>query len=232
MNDNTENLNSEEEQHAPNRPSYDDVLEMTTTLAKTSGPDQVADVLRATALAELDPVAENMILIAIQGKTKLPKKPLRLRLRMIQQEAGLSPNDAALAIARKVRNEHFGNGAHLVRCVDRNYMRFEQSHWVETTDEHLLKLIFEEANKCAMLPESGGLASVTSEAKRCLDYLLGTDEDVMGFNDDPSPVVNCANGEVWIEADGTTSKLPHRPESRLTYCLPISYDPDATCCRS
>jgi len=108
-------------------------------------------------------------------------------------------------------------------------MRFEQSHWVETTDEHLLKLIFEEANKGAMLPERGGLAALTSEAKRCLDYLLGTDEDVMGFNDDPSPVVNCANGEVWIEGDCTASKLPHRPESRLTYCLPINYDPDATC---
>ena len=32
MNDNTENLNSEEEQHAPNKPSYDEVLEMANTL--------------------------------------------------------------------------------------------------------------------------------------------------------------------------------------------------------
>ena len=68
-----------------------------------------------------------------------------------------------------------------------------------------------------------------SNAKRTLDYMLGGDEDLMGFNADPLPVVNCANGEVWLDKDGKPELRPHDPASRLTSCLPVAFDPSATC---
>ena len=42
-------------------------------------------------------------------------------------------------------------------------------------------------------------------------------------------MVNCANGEVWLDKDGKAELRPHDPASRLTYCLPVAFDPSATC---
>lgn len=127
-----------------------------------------------------------------------------------------------------MRADHFNDGAHLRRCADGSYWTYRTTHWKETTDSSLRRLLLEEANK--NLPVDGAsLTTLVGQAKTLLDDMMGTDDDVMGFNDDPSPVVNCANGEVWIEPDGTIDLRPHKPESRLTYCLPIKYDPKATC---
>lgn len=213
----------------PEKPSYDDVLKMANALNKACGPEKISEVLKAAAMAQLDPVAVDLILVAIQTITKLPKKPLRQQLKTLEQELGLLPNDLALDIARKIRTEHFNNGAHLVRCADGSYWCFEDTHWRETTSENLRRIILEEANKVFHLFEGNSLSALVSQAKICLDDLLGTDEDVMGFSDEPSSVVNCTDCEVWIEEDGTVELMQHRPESRLTYCLQIDYDKSATC---
>ncbi len=51
----------------------------------------------------------------------------------------------------------------------------------------------------------------------------------MTLTDNPLPVINCQNGELWIKDNGSVTLKPHKPESRLTFCLPISYDPKAEC---
>ena len=71
-------------------------------------------------MAQFNPVAADLILVAVQAKTKLPKKPLRQQLQKFEQELGLIPNDLALDIARKIRNEHFNgrcSSGSLRRCV-------------------------------------------------------------------------------------------------------------------
>ena len=211
------------------KPSYDDVLKLANTLNKASSPEKISEVLMAAAMAQFNPVAADLILVAVQAKTKLPKKPLRQQLQKFEQELGLIPNDLALDISRKIRNEHFNGGAHLVRCADASYWCFEDTHWRETTGENLRRIIMEEANKVFHLFEGSSLPALVGQTKTCLDDLLGTDEDVMGFSDEPSSVVNCANGEVWVGEDGTVELLPHRSESRLTYCLKINFSPSATC---
>jgi putative DNA primase/helicase len=51
----------------------------------------------------------------------------------------------------------------------------------------------------------------------------------LSFVAEPPPVINCANGEVWIAAGGSVDLRPHRPESHLRHCLDLIYDPDAAC---
>jgi P4 family phage/plasmid primase-like protien len=41
------------------------------------------------------------------------------------------------------------------------------------------------------------------------------------------PVINCANGEVWIDANGKVELRKHAPESHLRHCLDVVYDPKA-----
>lgn len=214
---------------AEEKPSYDDVLNMANALSKSAHPDVISAVLKAAAIAVFDPMAEDLILRAIQEKTKQAKKPLRQRLQMIRQELGLRPNDPALAIARNILNQEFSDGAHLAQCPDESFWRYAKTHWRETNTGFLRNLILKEANKNFHLYDGNSLPAFVGQGMNCLADLLATDDDIMGFNDDPSPVVNCKNGEVWIGEDGTAELLPHRPESRLPYCLPIEYDPVAAC---
>ena len=77
------NLESKSED-GPDKPSYEDVLTLANGLSNGSHSKDVTDVLRAAALAQLDPVDIETILVAIQAKTKLSKKPLLQNLQMIQ----------------------------------------------------------------------------------------------------------------------------------------------------
>ncbi len=60
---------------------------------------------------------------------------------------------------------------------------------------------------------------------QCLADLYGTDEDLMGFHEEPEPIINCRNFELLIEDGGKIVCRPHSPESRMPYTLPIDYDP-------
>src|SRR5205814_739820 len=62
-----------------------------------------------------------------------------------------------------------------------------------------------------------------------LEAKLAVAEDKLGFAVEPPPVINCANGELWISPDGTVELRPHRPESYLRHCLDVSYNPAAKC---
>src|SRR5208283_1014547 len=90
---------------------------------------------------------------------------------------------------------------------------------------HLMDIVVKNAH----LTGKKNIPTTVKSALSCLDLLLGTDDDPMGLNDNPQPIINCQNGELVIESDGSITPYPHRPESRLIHCLPIIYDPSATC---
>jgi P4 family phage/plasmid primase-like protien len=55
------------------------------------------------------------------------------------------------------------------------------------------------------------------------------DSDLLHIHDDPPPVINCANGELWLKDDGTVDLRPHSPKTGMRYVLPVEYAPNATC---
>jgi len=213
----------------PKKPAYEDALAFSHALNQESPLDEVSTALTQIASGQFNPLEEEILIQAVQGNTKLPKKALRQQLKVVTQELGLVPNDLALDVARAVRSKHFNNGLHLLRTVDGTYMRFVGTHWMVTHKGELRSLVFEEANKVFHLFEGKSLSSLVSQAWSCLDDLMGTDQDVMNFLDDPAPVINVLNGELWIDEDGTVTLTPHKPQSRISYCLPIEFDPKAEC---
>ena len=48
--------------------------------------------------------------------------------------------------------------------------------------------------------------------------------DPLRLNSTRPSVINCANGELWLTDEGAQLR-PHRPESYLTSCSTIKYDP-------
>jgi putative DNA primase/helicase len=85
-----------------------------------------------------------------------------------------------------------------------------------------------EASKGNPIRTGQRTASLVHQVRALLEAKLATTGDPLSFLAEPQPVINCANGEVWITADGVELR-PHRPESFLCHCLDVTYDPKATC---
>ena len=130
-------------------------------------------------------------------------------------------------LANALLKNSFHGGEYLLHSADGSYWAFNGRHWEPTSDAALGKLLMMEAAKSQ--PFCTNIQQLVGNAMKTLGYMLGGDEDLMGFNAVPLPVVNCANGEVWLDADGKPELRKHDPASRLTSCLPIAFEPSATC---
>jgi P4 family phage/plasmid primase-like protien len=208
-------------------PSLEEIKAKANALDKNSTSDVIKGVLAMLAQAGFGPLETAMILNRIKSRTCYSVKTLRHELALLNQEHSPMALDTAYGLAQLVLDKQFAGGAHLLRCPDGRYWCYDKTHWRMTSDATLQHVILEYASKLPL--PSGKLNSLVNEAKGLIDKMTATDEDVIGLNDDPAPVVNCANGEVWIAADGKVELRPHLSESRLISCLPIEYDPNATC---
>ncbi len=103
-------------QDQASKPSYADALTCAQSLNMGSPPVEITGALAQIALGQFKPMELELLIQAVQGATKLPKKALRQQLKVIEQELGLVPNDFALEVARTVRKKHFNvnTGAILV----------------------------------------------------------------------------------------------------------------------
>ncbi len=211
----------------PEALTLEHILALAADLTKDSTPEQINAVLGKAAKADLGPIAKDKAIGAIRYRTGVRASTLKHELGLIELKVGADSKDKARVLANAVLANSFNGGKHLLRCADGSYWAFNERLWQSTSDAALGKLLMTEAAKSQ--PSCANMQQLVSNAKKTLDYMLGGDEDLMGFNADPLPVVNCANGEVWLDKGGKPELRPHDPASRLTSCLPVAFDPSATC---
>jgi P4 family phage/plasmid primase-like protien len=211
----------------PEALALEQILALTADLTTGSAPEKIKTVLGKVVKAALDPVAKDQAIGAIRDRTRVRVNALKRELALIELKVGGDSHDKALALTNAVLANAFNGGKHLLRCADGSYWAFKERLWQSKSDAALCKLLMIEAAKTQ--PSCANMQQLVSNAKKTLDYTLGDDEDLMDFNADPLPVVNCANGEVWLDKDGKPELREHDPASRLTSCLPIAFDPSATC---
>jgi putative DNA primase/helicase len=205
--------------------THPQLIALASGLNKQSSFDDIVKVIRETAKAELGATAKDFVLRAIHDGTNANIKSLRQDLATLERELGLGGRDKALILAQRLLDKHFQGGKHLLRSPDGTFWKFATRLWVPASEDWLCGLLLKEAKGMV----SSGLTPLVSNALKLLSHQLASDEDLLGLADDPSPVVNCANGEVWLDKAGQPELRPHKPESYLTSCLPISFDPSATC---
>jgi putative DNA primase/helicase len=211
----------------PEKSAFDIVLALADALDKNSTVEAIGHVLHQAAKASLLPVAKEKLLATVRNRTGTPLGALKKELATYEMELAGGPKDEALSLAMAVIAKDFDKGAHVIRSADGVCWKYNSRFWEPTTDDVINNLLLSEAISSKIGDSS--LSSLVGSAKRLFDYWLGGDNKTMGFNLDAPPVVNCHNGEVWIDKEGKPELRPHRPDSRLTSCLPIAYDPEATC---
>ena len=208
--------------------SYSDIMKLSDTLNADSFSEEIKDVLKVFIDNPLGRLHTLFVLKNIAERTKIDRECLNHTLDKLGLVLRLNPQESYQKLALHVLKKDYDDGLHLLRCADHSFWVYDKTHWRPTAEPQIRHNLLMASTK-GQFGEVGKTNSLVGSAKTFLDDLLGTDEDVLGLSDDPPSVTNCANGEIWIDAEGKSELHLHRPESRLTNCLPIKYDTEAKC---
>jgi hypothetical protein len=178
-------------------------------------PEALVAALAAENLAKCSPPLDPAEIETIVGSvTKYPALPG-------------GDGDAAEQLMQLVLDRHFNGGNHLMLSTDCQFWHYDARLWRVVQDQWVSGKVLEiiQANPV----KQQKTASLLSQVLTLLNAKLAVKDDALSFVANPPPVINCANGEVWIGPDGSVELRSHRPESHLRHCLDIIYDPDAVC---
>jgi putative DNA primase/helicase len=135
--------------------------------------------------------------------------------------------DAAEHLMRLALERYFAGGKHLMLSTDNRFWLYDKRLWRVVPDQWVARKILRIIQSNPVKKQKS--ASLLDQVLKLLRAKLAVKEDVLSFVEDPSPVINCANGELWIGPDGTVELRPHRHQSHLRHCLDVVYDPEAEC---
>lgn len=137
--------------------------------------------------------------------------------------------DIGAHLAQGIVDQHFAGGAHLIYAQDGQFWAYNGRLWapvgVDVIRQHALLL-------WKQLPKPKPSADTAMrQALSVLSAQVAVADDRLRFSGEPLPVINCANGELWIDPLGTLELRPHQAASYLRTGINVAYDPAATCPR-
>ena len=70
---------------------------------------------------------------------------------------------------------------------------------------------------------------LVSNAVSIIGKLTAQKDDQLGLADEPKPVINCLNGELWLNSKGEYKFRKHKASSHLVNLNKVKFDPKAEC---
>ncbi|WP_156633816.1 DNA primase family protein [Methylobacterium sp. Leaf113] len=140
--------------------------------------------------------------------------------------AHFSLADDLVALMRDVLRKVYKGGSYLT-YTDGVFRYFTGTQWTLLSDAQLGGVILHHLPAAA----KWGGQRTRSSIREVIDLLKmhrATSPDLSRLNE-PLPIINVANGELWIGENGSVELRAHSPTSGLRYCLDVVYDPAATC---
>jgi putative DNA primase/helicase len=139
-------------------------------------------------------------------------------------------DDIAYTVAINVLKNHFNEGKHLKHGNDLRYWYYNGRYWETLQINMIEQHLYNETVRLKLLKPSmrKGITQVFKTAESILRALCAIDKGI--HNNNQKSVINCRNGELWIDENkGTVELRPHNPESYLTYMIDCEYRPKKKC---
>jgi P4 family phage/plasmid primase-like protien len=163
----------------------------------------------------------------LQDKTKLSKSAINQMLKELEAKIN---RDLGRLISDKTLEVSFNKGKHLTCPPSGMLYGFRNTHWIPLSDEFMGKLV---QTTLYSLKEKmdidGQELSLINQAVKLSRIGVATLKDKLHRTELPHSVINCKNGELWLERDGSHTLKPHNYRSYLLNCLNVDYDPSADC---
>jgi len=205
--------------------NLDDLIKALTP--KSSQQDIVA-VLRE--IKGMQPIPQEQHLQMVKAQTGMAMGPLRKQLDLTPlSDDPVSAHDTGMQVAYETLQMHYENGQDLIRIDKRNFS-YNGTHWEDEPDDYIAGRVLPFANAC-LTRGNDSVNDVVRDAASLIKWQSAKKGDAMRLQQDPYPIINTPDAEVWLHEDGTHETLPHNRDSFLLSCLNVRYDPAATCPR-
>lgn len=124
----------------------------------------------------------------------------------------------------------FREGRDVILEPNGQFWIYKNTHWLSVSDAYLGKIIYTVLNTLKSKMDFKVDEPVT--VRKAIDIIRFKSALLISKIFDPGrflPVINCLNGEVWINKDGSHTLKRHSRSSYQISCLNVDYDPSADC---
>lgn len=137
--------------------------------------------------------------------------------------------DVSRKLAEATINNRFSLGRGLVMNNGQFWM-YNGKYWQPIRTEYVGKTVIEELDSMRnTINIEVRENTLVNDTVSLMGKLTSSCEDKLRLTAKPYPVINCDNGELWINDDGSVELKKHNPHSYLLQVLNVRYDPKADC---
>lgn len=163
----------------------------------------------------------------LQTKLKVTKSDMK---ELIKDASEKFLDDLGEMAVRHVLDKFFDGGKHIIYVNDSQFWAYNGKFWEPEDTTAVGKVAIEVAQELrekfeTKLPSK----AIAGEVEYLMKRMCHADLSILRLDGEPLPVINCQNGELWINEDGTFDLVPHKYDSYLTNCLDVEFDPEAKC---
>ena len=184
-------------------------------------------------LVGLSSIDTERMLKKISEKAKITLKSLNKDFLRIQSNNsdGDAIFDFGEVVAGQTLSEHFEGGEHLIH-TNKSFMGYNGKFWEGLSNDYISSLALPHAEEIIKMHEhavNANLSDLVGQASRIVKWRSTKKGDALRTLEEPYPVINTPNAEIWLHKDGSMDVFPHNSDSFQFGCIDASYNPDATC---
>ena len=200
-------------------------IEAAKNLRANANNEEVMKCLRLIKAADsLEAMKAQELLVA---NKVLKQASINKLLKQLEEKMS---EDLALVISRKTLEKTFNKGKHLTSPPNGAMWVYNKTHWRPISEEFLGKLTQKTLHALKQKVDiSGQELSLITQAVKLTKIEVSTLSDRIHRTDLPPSIINCKNGELHMNKDGSHTLKPHVYKSYLLNCLNVDYDPSAEC---
>lgn len=185
---------------------------------------ELSEILQAISVSDGLPKIKAMKIL--QKKLGCTKGEIK---ELVKEASEKLRDDLGEIAVNFVLEKYYNKGKHVIYVGDSQFWVYNGKFW-ETQDTSAVgKQAIEVAKDIRekfeiKLPSR----AISAEVEYLMKRMCQADISVLRLQEEPLPVINCQNGELWINEDGTYELGAHQYNSYLTNCLDVEFDPEAT----
>ena len=201
------------------------VLGKANALDEYSSDEAIIDAIRATMHCEH--LTNARAIKAIAKNTDLTQGQIKaIQAEVLKDDLG----DLARLLAEMTLRRSFNGGKDLIYNYNSQFWTYNGVYWQTVSKEYIGKFVIknlDELRKKMTVKQSEN--ELVTNAVNLIARLKATADDPLDLKCKPKPIINCLNGELWLNSKGDYKFKKHKAESHLINVSNVKFNPKATC---